>query len=98
MSKNIGNHLESLGFIPQEFDEDWSEAIAFKDFLIMPEFPNGGMTALSVMDTVSGQWYSLPTGLGKHCPDGMKNFDYHEDDEAIAWLKNEITKFEAIAS
>lgn len=95
MNKNIGNHLESLGFIPQEFDEDWSDAIAFNQYLIMPEFPNGGMTALSIMDTVSGQWWSLPTGLGKHCPEGVRNFGYYEDAEAIAWLKDVITKFEA---
>lgn len=98
MNKNISNHLESLGFIAQDFDEDWSDAIAFKDFLIMPEFPNGGMTALSIKDTASGQWWSMPTGLGKYCPEGMKNFSCYEDAEAIAWLKEEITKFEELAS
>lgn len=98
MSNDIGSHLESLGFIPQKFDEDWSEAIAFKNFLIMPEYPNGGMTALSIMDTVSKRWYSLPTGLGKHCPDSMKNFGYHEEVEAIIWLKEELNKFEELAS
>ena len=93
MNKNINIYLESLGFVAQNFEQDWSDAIAFNQFLIMPEFPNGGMTALSVKDTVSGQWWSLPTGLGKHCPEGMKNFGYYDDADAIAWLKEEITKF-----
>jgi hypothetical protein len=97
--REIGIHLESLGFISQELIEDWSEAIAFKSFLIMPEYPNGGMTALSIKDIASERSWSLPTGLGKHCPEWMKNFDYDQEEEAIAWLKDEIKHFEeAIAS
>lgn len=90
---SIGNHLESLGFIAQDFEQDWGDAIEFNGFLIMPEYPNGGMTALSVMDQTSGQWWTLPTGLGKYCPEGTKNFGYYQDKEAIAWLKEEIQQF-----
>jgi len=63
--------------------------IKYRDCLILPECPNGGMTMLSVH--ISGDWWSIPTNMREYCSD-YPEFDYHESDEAIAWAKTLIDR------
>ena len=63
--------------------------IKYRDCLILPECPNGGLTILS--SQISGDWWSIPTNMHKHCS-SYPDFDYHESNEAIAWAKTLIDR------
>ena len=90
LSSSFSNeYLRALGFVPQYFENDWNDVIAYNGFLIMPESPNGSMTILSVMHEYSAEWWSIQTDMHKFCPD-LPDFDYHETEEAIAWAKTKI--------
>jgi len=69
----------------------------YKGFWIECEYPNGGMTAISVMDFFTKAWWSFPCGIEEVQP----FFDYEDADKAIAWIKTVIdgipTEVEAIA-
>jgi hypothetical protein len=83
--------IAKCGFVPQHFPpepDDLLNAVSHKDYLIFPEYPNGGMTCISIMPPLGGTWFSFPCGMEEVQP----FFDHHEADKAIAWCKEVIDK------
>ena len=83
--------ISKAGFVPQHFPpekDDFIKGIEYKDYRIWAEFPNGGMTCISIMSLLGGTWFSFPCGVKEVEP----FFDYHESEKAIAWAKEVIDR------
>ena len=92
--KDINEFFLSKHFVLQEFEPDFDYPFTedYHGFLIMPEFPNGGMTAISLLHTETKRWWSIPTCVHEFNSD-LPDFDYGNDDKAIAWVKSLIDEY-----
>ncbi len=92
--KDINAFFLSKHFISQEFEEDFDYPFTedYQGFLIKPEIPNGGMTAISVKHKATDRWWSIPTCMHEF-DSALPNFDYSDGDKAIAWVKGLIDEY-----
>ncbi|MGL5131409.1 MAG: hypothetical protein ACRC78_02715 [Planktothrix sp.] len=82
--------LTKSGFVRQHLENadgaDFAKRIEYKGYWVWAEYPNGGMTAISIMHIWLKQMFSFPCGIEEVEP----FFDYHESDKAIEWAKSVI--------
>jgi hypothetical protein len=83
--------LTQSGFVQQYHlpdidDSVFDNSIEYKGYLIWAEYPNGGMTAISIMHMELRQMFSFPCGVKGVEP----FFDYHQEHDAISWCREVI--------